>query len=43
LCCLALHLAAEPLDKWTALAIALAVSVGWSLGVLFAPKCGFKV
>jgi hypothetical protein len=42
-CCLALHLTAEPLGKWAALAIALTVSVGWSFGVLFARKCGLKV
>jgi len=43
LCCLALHLTAEPLGKWAGLAIALAVSIGWSVAVLFARKAGIKV
>lgn len=43
LCCLALHLTAEPLGKWAGLAIALAMSVGWSVVVLFARKLGIKV
>ena len=42
-CCLALHVTAEPLGKWAGLAIALAVSVGWSVTVLFARKAGVKV
>jgi hypothetical protein len=42
-CCLALHLTAEPFGKWAGLVIALAVSVGWSLGALFARKRGVKV
>jgi hypothetical protein len=42
-CCLALHVAAEPLGKWAGLAIALAVSIGWSVAVLFARKAGIKV
>lgn len=43
LCCLALHMTAEPLGKWAGLAIALVVSIGWSLAVLFARKAGVKV
>lgn len=43
LCCLALHVTAEPLGKWAGLVIALAVSIGWSLAVLFARKAGVKV
>jgi hypothetical protein len=43
LSCLALHFAAEPLGKWLGLTVALAVSVGWSLAVLFARKAGVKV
>lgn len=43
LCCLALHLTAEPLGKWAGLAVALAVSIGWSLAVLFARKAGVRV
>ena len=43
LCCLALHLTAEPLGKWAGLALALAVSIGWSVAVLFARKVGIKV
>jgi hypothetical protein len=43
LCCVALHFAAEPLGKWAGLAIALAVSIGWSLAVLFARRQGLKV
>jgi hypothetical protein len=42
-CCLSLHFTAEPLGKWAGLAIALAVSVGWSVAVLFARKAGVKV
>jgi glucose uptake protein GlcU len=43
LCCIALHLTAEPLGKWAGLAIALAVSVGWSLAAVLARKAGVKV
>jgi hypothetical protein len=43
LCCVALHVTAEPLGKWAGLAIALAVSIGWSFAVLFARKAGVKV
>lgn len=43
LCCLVLHLTAEPLGKWAGLAVALAVSIGWSLAVLLARKAGVKV
>jgi hypothetical protein len=43
LCCVALHVAAEPLGKWIGLSIALAVSIGWSLAVLFARRQGLKV
>jgi hypothetical protein len=43
LCCLALHVTAEPLGKWAGLTVALAVSVGWSLAILLARKAGVKV
>jgi len=41
--CIALHYTAEPFGKWAGLALALAVSIGWSLLVLFARRSGLKV
>jgi uncharacterized membrane protein (GlpM family) len=41
--CVALYFTAEPLGSWIGLALALAVSIGWSLLVLFARKRGLKV
>jgi hypothetical protein len=40
---IALYFTAEPLGSWAGLALALAVSVGWSLLVLYARKRGVKV
>ena len=41
--CVALYLAAEPLGAWIGLALALAVSIGWSLAVLLARMKGINV
>jgi hypothetical protein len=41
--CVALYFTAEPLGSWAGLALALAVSIGWSLLVLFARMKGVKV
>jgi hypothetical protein len=41
--CITLHYTAEPFGKWAGLALALAVSIGWSLLVLFARRSGLKV
>jgi len=41
--CIVLHVTAEPLGKWTGLALALAVSVGYSVTIWQARRFGFKV
>jgi hypothetical protein len=41
--CIALHWTAEPLGKWLGLAVALAVSIGWSLAIVAARRRGVKV
>jgi hypothetical protein len=41
--CITLHFAAEPLGKWAGLAVALAVSIGFSLSVWQARRLGFRV
>jgi hypothetical protein len=41
--CIVLHFTAEALGKWVGLAIALGVSIGWSLAVLFARRQGLRV
>jgi len=41
--CITLHYTTEPFGKWAGLALALAVSIGWSLLVLFARRSGLKV
>jgi len=41
--CITLHFTAEPLGKWASLAIALAVSIGFSLSVWQARRLGFRV
>ena len=41
--CITLHFAAEPLGKWAGLAVALVVSIGFSLSVWQARRLGFRV
>jgi hypothetical protein len=41
--CVAVHFAAEFVGKWPALAIGLAISVGYSLTIWQARRLGFKV
>ena len=41
--CITLHWTAEPLGKWGGLAVALTVSIGWSLAIVAARKRGVKV
>jgi protein-S-isoprenylcysteine O-methyltransferase Ste14 len=41
--CIVLHVTAEPLGKWAGLALALAVSVGYTVTIWQARRFGFNV